>query len=172
MPLSSSSPYAILMCMFVDFAHGCHGALCTGWLQPEASNGGGKPTLKSMSEHLKDTHRSLKMVKYKPQKGMDINIWTVSLMLRLTIWLCNALHCVWLLSVQQVALSWEPVETIGSRWNLAGGNRKRLLKVKPAWSDPYCLCGVQSPSSFYPMPYSLKSLWNPKLKHLLPGILS
>lgn len=51
---------------------------------------------------------------------------------RVMTWLCNALRCVWSLSVQQIALSWEPVETIGSRWNLAGGNRKWLLKVKPA----------------------------------------
>lgn len=149
--------------MCVDFAHRCHRALCTGWLQPEASNGGGKPTLKSMSEHLKDTHRSLKMVKYKPQKSMDIIIWTVSLMPRLTIWLCNALHCVWPLSVQQVALSWEPVETIGSRWNLAGGNRKRLLKVKPAPGLGF-LDQIPIASVVYrvPAPFTrCLTLWNP-----------
>lgn len=117
--------------MCVDFAHECHRALCTGWLQPEASNGWGKPTAKSMSEHLKDTHRTLKMVKNTPQKGMDSIIWRVSLMPHATIRLCNALRCVWSLSVQQIALSWEPVETIGSSWNLAGGNR---LSQPLAWA--------------------------------------
>lgn len=75
--------------MCVDFAHECHRALCIGWLQPEANNGWGKPTAKSMSEHLKDTHRTLKMVKNTPQKGMDSIIWRVSLMPHATIRLCK-----------------------------------------------------------------------------------
>lgn len=130
------------------------------------------------------THRkTLNIMNYKPQKGVDFIIWRISLFPHVMTWLYNCLPPpIWSLGVQQGALSQEPVETVGGGVLLEEiGN---AFSSKGIWSWPLiwaCLMGfllllwhaesqLLLPTMDSSLSYLLKC-WNPKPKYL-SGILS